>query len=77
MSLVYSFFDAELSCRSLGNYVILEHVERARREGLPYVYMGYWIKQSPKMAYKTRFLPQEHLTARGWMPFEPEDGAAG
>lgn len=73
LSLVYSFFDPELSWRSLGNFIILEHIEQARREGLPYVYLGYWIKDSPKMAYKTRFQPQEHLTPRGWVPYEPAE----
>jgi len=73
LSLVYSFFDPELAWRSLGNFIILEHIEHARREGLPYVYMGYWIKDSPKMAYKTRFQPQEHLTSRGWVPYEPPE----
>lgn len=72
LSLVYSFFDPELSWRSLGTFIILEHVAQARREGLPYVYMGYWIRNSPKMAYKTRFQPQEHLGARGWVPYAPD-----
>lgn len=67
ISMVYSFFDPELSARSLGSYMILEHVEFARKLGLPYVYLGYWIKGSSKMDYKTRFTPQEQLTSDGWV----------
>ena len=52
--------------RSLGSYIILEHIEYARSLGLPYVYLGYWIKGSRKMRYKTRFAPQERLGANGW-----------
>ena len=71
ISLVYSFFAPECEQRSLGSYIILEHIEQARREGLPYVYLGYWNRNCSKMAYKTRFMPQEHLTPRGWKPFDP------
>jgi arginine-tRNA-protein transferase len=46
--------------------MILEHIEYARRLGLPYLYLGYWIDGSRKMSYKTRFKPQEHLTSNGW-----------
>jgi len=66
LSMVYSFFDTHDPTRSLGTWMILDHVERARRMGLPYVYLGYWVKGSRKMEYKTRFLPQEHLTMTGW-----------
>ncbi len=66
ISLVYSFYEPEMSDRSLGNYIIMEQVAFARSRGLPYVYLGYWIEGSQKMAYKTRFLPQEHLTPQGW-----------
>jgi arginine-tRNA-protein transferase len=67
ISMVYSFYEPEETSRSLGTYMILEHIEHARRLGLPYVYLGYWIKGSRKMSYKTRFQPQELLTARGWV----------
>lgn len=67
ISMVYSFFDPDLQQRSLGSYMILECIEFARKLGLPYVYLGYWIKGSPKMAYKTRFSPQEFLTSDGWV----------
>jgi arginyl-tRNA--protein-N-Asp/Glu arginylyltransferase len=40
--------------------------ERARRLGLPYVYLGYWVDGSPKMSYKARFRPQERLMQQGW-----------
>ena len=55
LSLVYSFYDPALSDFSLGTYMILDHVEMARTAGLPYVYLGYWVPGSRKMAYKARF----------------------
>lgn len=55
LSLVYSFYDPALSDFSLGTYMILDHVEMARAAGLPYVYLGYWVPGSRKMAYKARF----------------------
>ena len=64
--MVYSFFDPEASERSLGTFMILDHIERARAMGLPYVYLGYWVQGSKKMDYKGRFLPQEHLGPKGW-----------
>ena len=66
LSLVYAFYDVDQTTRGLGTFMILDQIERARRMGLPYVYLGYWVDGSPKMAYKSRFVPQEHLTARGW-----------
>ncbi|WP_373085082.1 arginyltransferase [Sneathiella sp.] len=66
LSLVYSFFAPEEKKRSLGTYLILWHIMWAGRRGLPYVYLGYWINQSPKMAYKKRFSPSEILTRDGW-----------
>ena len=65
-SMVYSFFDPDMDERSLGTFMILDHVARARRAGLPHVYLGYWVEGSRKMDYKTRFRPQEHLLATGW-----------
>lgn len=66
LSAVYSFFDATQSQRSLGNHMILWLIETARRQGLPFVYLGYWIRHSQKMAYKSRFQPLEGLGANGW-----------
>ncbi|GAK44141.1 arginyl-tRNA-protein transferase [Tepidicaulis marinus] len=66
LSMVYSFFDPDLSARSLGTYLILDHIALARELGLPYVYLGYWIEGSAKMAYKARFKPLEALTREGW-----------
>jgi leucyl-tRNA---protein transferase len=67
LSMVYSFFDADASARSLGTFMILDHIARARRLGLSYVYLGYWVKGSKKMDYKGRFLPQERLMPEGWL----------
>lgn len=69
LSMVYSFYDPQPE-RSLGTFMILDHIARARRMGLPYVYLGYWVEGSRKMAYKARFLPQERLSAAGWIRFD-------
>jgi len=66
LSMVYSFFEPDEAARSLGTLVVLDHIERARRMGLAYVYLGYWVRSSRKMDYKSRFLPQERLTPDGW-----------
>jgi arginyl-tRNA--protein-N-Asp/Glu arginylyltransferase len=70
LSMVYSFFDPDAGARSLGTFIILDHISRARRLGLPYVYLGYWVKGSRKMDYKGRFMPQERLTGDGWTRIE-------
>ncbi len=67
LSMVYSFFDPDKSSRSLGTFMILDHIKRAQCMGLPYVYLGYWVQGSRKMDYKARFLPQERLTPSGWI----------
>jgi arginine-tRNA-protein transferase len=66
LSMVYSFYDPEACGRSLGTFIILDHIARAKKMGLPYVYLGYWVNGSPKMDYKRRFLPQERLGHGGW-----------
>jgi arginine-tRNA-protein transferase len=66
LSMVYSFYDPDYADRSLGTFMILDHIRRARKMGLPYLYLGYWVEGSRKMGYKRRFKPQEHLHARGW-----------
>ena len=67
ISMVYSFFDPAVAIRSLGTYMILEHIDQARRLGLPYLYLGYWIEGSRKMSYKARYSPQERLGPNGWV----------
>ena len=67
LSMVYSFFEPSEENRSLGTFMILDHITRARRLGLPYVYLGYWIEGSRKMDYKGRFLPQQRLAPSGWL----------
>jgi len=74
MSMVYSFFNPDEADRSLGTYMILDHIERTRELGLPYLYLGYWVEGSRKMDYKIRFQPQEHLQARGWERYVPSEG---
>ncbi len=72
LSLVYSFYDPAWSKRSLGQYVILDHIEIARSANLKYLYLGYWVPGSQKMAYKINFQPAEILTSRGWVRREPK-----
>jgi arginine-tRNA-protein transferase len=66
LSMVYSFYDPEEAERSLGTFMILDHLDRAQRLGLPHLYLGYWVEGSKKMAYKARFRPQERLGMNGW-----------
>ena len=70
LSMVYSFFDPEAAERSLGTFMILDHIAQARSMGLPYLYLGYWVEGSRKMDYKARFRPQERLMAQGWARVE-------
>jgi len=70
LSLVYSFYAPHESRRSLGAFMILDHIEKARRLGLPHVYLGYWVEGSKKMAYKAAYLPQERLGLSGWARVE-------
>ncbi len=67
LSAVYSFFLPELEKRSLGTFTILWLIERARLLGLPHVYLGYWVQESRKMAYKARFRPSEVLVGGRWV----------
>jgi len=70
LSLVYSFYTPSQARRSLGAYVILDHIDKARRLGLPHVYLGYWVEGSRKMSYKSAYLPQERLGMHGWSRVE-------
>jgi arginine-tRNA-protein transferase len=68
LSAVYSFYDPAGARQSLGTWSILWLVEECRRQGLAYVYLGYWIAGAPKMAYKGRFPALERLGRDGWVP---------
>lgn len=72
LSMIYSFYDADYEPRpGLGTFIILDHIARAAEAGLPYVYLGYWIQGSRRMAYKANFKPLERLTPAGWRSFDP------
>jgi len=74
LSMVYSFFEPDDAGRpGLGTYIIVDHITRAAKAGLPYVYLGYWVKGSPRMQYKVRFRPIERLGPSGWQAFQPDD----
>jgi leucyl-tRNA---protein transferase len=70
LSMVYSFFEPDQATRSLGTFMVLDHIARAQHLGLAYVYLGYWVRGSRKMDYKSRFLPQERLMPDGWTRVE-------
>ncbi|WP_260482450.1 arginyltransferase [Sphingomicrobium flavum] len=76
LSMIYSFFDTGPEARDgLGTYIILDHILRARKAGLPYVYLGYWVEGSERMNYKAKFRPLERLGRDGWRPMEePRSG---
>lgn len=68
LSMVYSFYEPGLQARSLGTFMILDHIEIAREAGLPYVYLGYWVPGSAKMGYKAKFSGLEVYHDRRWQP---------
>ncbi len=70
LSMVYSFYEPDQTRRSLGAFMILDHIAKARALGLPYVYLGYWVEGSRKMDYKSHYHPQERLGQDGWKPVE-------
>ncbi len=72
-SAVYSFFAPDQRKRSLGMWSVLWLVDECRRAGKPFVYLGYWIAESRKMAYKERFPALERLMPGGWGPFASGD----
>ena len=76
--MIYSFFEPDDGGRAgLGTYIILDHIVRAGRAGLPYVYLGYWVEEAKRMAYKSKFRPLERLGPGGWRRFDPgAEGAA-
>ena len=76
LSMVYSFFDPDKLARSPGTYIIVDHVRLTLSLGLRYVYLGYWIAESTKMAYKMRFRPIEILDRSGWRLAPPDHGSA-
>jgi arginine-tRNA-protein transferase len=77
LSSVYTFFDPDLAGASLGTYNILWQIEQCRRLDLPYLYLGYWIGQSQKMAYKINFQPMEGLIDNRWQPIGHGASAVG
>ncbi|WP_310496846.1 arginyltransferase [Sandarakinorhabdus sp.] len=73
LSMIYSFYDPDAVGRpgtadraGMGNFIIMDHIMRARRAGMTYVYLGYWIEGCDRMAYKTRFKPVEALIGGVW-----------
>jgi arginine-tRNA-protein transferase len=78
LSMVYSFYEPDLASRSLGTWMILDHIEIAREAGLPYVYLGYWVPGSDKMGYKAQFSGLEIYRKHRWEPLRnPEAYCTG
>jgi len=71
LSMVYSFFDPDFTKDSIGTYMILDHIRLAQESGLSYVYLGYWVQGSPKMDYKSKFMPLETYRTGGWKLLDP------
>ncbi|MEL6243679.1 MAG: arginyltransferase, partial [Pseudomonadota bacterium] len=73
LSMVYSFFDPIDQHRSLGAFMIMDHIRIAKEMGLPFVYLGYWVAGSPKMHYKIAYRPFELCDGSSWRRFSGVD----
>ena len=73
LSSVYTFFDPDMAGASYGTYNILWQLEQCRQLGMPYLYLGYWIRESRKMAYKARYYPIEGYVEGVWRKLAPEE----
>ncbi|MDA8389588.1 MAG: arginyltransferase [Gammaproteobacteria bacterium] len=76
LSAVYTFYEPDLPQRGLGTFSILSQVRLTHELGLPFLYLGYWIEASPKMAYKSRFQPLEGYRNGRWARLSAESGPA-
>lgn len=68
LSSVYTFYDPDVKGASYGTYNVLWQIEQTRQLAMRYVYLGYWIQESPKMAYKINFKPLQALKQGQWEP---------
>ncbi len=66
LSMIYSFYDPEHARKGLGSFIILDHISKSARAGLPYVYLGYWIDGCDRMTYKRQYQPVEALQGGIW-----------
>jgi arginine-tRNA-protein transferase len=73
LSMVYSFFRPELAERSVGSFMVLDHIRLASELGLPYVYLGYWVRGSEKMGYKSDFMPLEVFDGEVWRALREDE----
>jgi arginine-tRNA-protein transferase len=67
LSAIYTFFEPTLSKRSIGVLAVLAQIEYCRENSIPYLYLGYWVRDSPKMRYKTDYRPIELLVRKRWV----------